>query len=366
MPSTLRYLHEYFRPDPERTSVMETAYTRDGEMLPATVYRPRREAGRLPGWVVLHGLTFSGRAHTGLVRFARSVAAAGNLVFVPDIPEWRALRLEPAITNATIRAAVHALQQRDDVDHRRAGLFGFSFGATQALIAAADPDVGALLHGIVAWGGYADVERLFVHGMTGEHELDDVTYQAQPDPYGSWIIAGQYLTATPGHEDDGDIAAALHGLALEAGRRQVYAGDPSFDDAKAATRATLPREKRALFDVIAPPTSDLQRRDTGLARRLALELAQTALRCDPLIDPRPWLAGVRTPILLAHGRDDRLIPFTETIRLSRGLTPAMVRRCTITSLFAHSGGTQPGLGAPGLAREAARFYGLLRTVLDLL
>ncbi|MGH7577316.1 MAG: alpha/beta hydrolase family protein [Longimicrobiales bacterium] len=365
MPPTLRYLREYLRPDPARTSATETVYTRDGENLAATVYRPQRRAGRLPGWVVLHGLTTSGRAHSSLVRFARSVAAAGNLVFVPDIPEWRALRLDPAITNATIRAAVHALQQRDDVDHRRAGLFGFSFGATQAIIAAADPEVQTLLHAVAAWGGYADVERLFVHGMTGEHELDGVEYQAEPDPYGTWIIAGQYLSSAPGHEDDGDVAAALHGLALEAGRRRVYAGDPSFDGAKAAARAKLPREKQALFDVIAPPTSRRDR-DTALTRRLSRELAATALRCDPLIDPRPLLDDVRTPVLLAHGRDDRLIPFTETIRLSRALAPETVRGCTITSLFAHSGGTRPGLGAIGLAREAARFYGLLRGVLELL
>lgn len=365
MPSTLRYLREYLRPEPERTSATETVYVRGDETLPATVYRPRRGGRRLPGWIVLHGLTFSGREHPSLVRFARSVAAAGHLVFVPDIPEWRALRLNPAVTLTTIRAAVLALQRRDDVDHERAGLFGFSFGATQALIAAADPETQSLLTGVAAWGGYADIERLFIYGMTGVYELDGFTFRSEPDPYGSWIIAGQYLTTTPGHENDGDVAAALHGLALEAGRSRVYAGDPSFDEVKARLRAALPPDKHKLFDTIAPPTSR-PRRETGLARRLALELAATALRTDPLIDPRAALANVRIPILLAHGRDDRLIPYTETIRLSRGLPRAMLRQCAITSLFAHSGGTQPGLGALGLAREGARFLGVLRGVMKLL
>jgi pimeloyl-ACP methyl ester carboxylesterase len=364
MPSTVRYLREYLRSDPNGLHVTEGTYVRGNDALPATVYRPARGPRRLPGWVVLHGLTYSGREHPSLVRFARSVAAAGNIVLVPEIPEWRALRLDPAVTVATIRTAVVALQQRDDVEHEHAGLFGFSFGATQALIAATDPQVASLLHGIAAWGGYFDVERLFVYGMTGKHELDGITYSSEPDPYGCWIIAAQYLTSTPGHEGDGDVAAAVRELAIEAGRRRTYAGDRSFDGMKASLRDGLAREKRELFDALAPPTTR-PRSDTGYARGLALSLAATALRVDPLIDPRDLLERVRTPTLLAHGRDDRLIPFTETIRLSRALPQTIIRSCTITSLFSHSGGTQRNLGLTGIARESVRFVRILRRIMRL-
>jgi pimeloyl-ACP methyl ester carboxylesterase len=364
MPSTTRYLREYFRPDPSRLIVTDVDYARGEDTVPATVYRPARGPRRLPAWVVLHGLTYTGRAHPALVRFARSVAAAGNLVFVPDIPEWRALRLDPAVTIATIRAAVFALQQRDDVDHAHAGLFGFSFGATQALIAAGDPEVQSMLHGIAAWGGYADVDRLFLYGMTGAHELDGFRFSSEPDPYGVWIIGGQYLTATPGHEGDGDIAAAVRQLALEAGRGQLYAGDAAFDETKRRLRAALDPAKRELFDIIAPPTTR-PRRDTRYARDLALALAATAKRLDPLIDPAPYLERLRVPTLIAHGRDDRLIPFTESLRLSRALPRGTLRSCTITSLFTHSGQTQASLGARGIAREALRFFGLLRGIMKL-
>ncbi len=365
MPSTLRYLRAYLRPGAARVEAHEVEYDRGDERVPATLFRPARGPRRLPGWVVLHGLTWSGREHPALVRFARAVAAAGNVVFVPDIPEWRALRLDTAVTIGTIRAAVRALQERDDVDHERAGLFGFSFGATQALIAATDAAVQGMLHGIAAWGGYADVERLFLYGMTGVHELDGVRYRSEPDPYGSWIIASQYLTSAPGHQDHADVAAAVRQLAVEAGRQRLYAGDPWFDPLKARLRAELPPERRELFDAIAPPTTR-PRRDSGYTRGLALALAHTALRLDPLIDPRQALARVRLPILLAHGRDDRLIPFTETIRLARALPPASLRSATITSLFTHSGGTQANLGVTGLAREGLRFYGVLKGIMSLL
>ena len=69
------------------------------------------------------------------------------------------------------------------------------------------------------------------------------------------------------------------------------------------------------------------------------------------------------PVLVAHGRDDRLIPFSESVRLARALPQQQLVGITITSLFQHSGGTQSGLGPIGLVREGTRFLRLLHRVL---
>jgi pimeloyl-ACP methyl ester carboxylesterase len=359
---TAKFLKHYLRGGAALT-VEETSYDRGQESLPATVYRPLR-GGRLPGWVVLHGLTYTGRQHKSLVKFAGAVAAAGNIVLVPEIPEWRKLQVAPAVTVATIRAAVKALQSRADVAHEHAGLFGFSFGATQALVASCDPEIRPLLSGIAAWGGYCDLHRLFDFAMTGEHELDGRHYTLPPDPYGVWVMTGNYLTSMPGYEGAANAARALHALAQDAGQRGLYAWDPVFDETKVRLRQELDSGEREIFDLIAPPTNSPPG-DRAQLRALARQLADTVMRVDPLMDPRPFLARVEVPTLLAHGRDDRLIPFTETIRLERALPPAVLRGRTITALFAHSGGTQSGLGRVGVAREGARFVNLLRRTLAL-
>jgi dienelactone hydrolase len=360
---TLRYLRHYLKPKPGRVSAEEIEFPRGAESLPATVYRPRSH-GALPGWVVLHGLTYTGRQHPSLVRFASAVAAAGNVVFVPDIPEWRALRVAPAVTVETIRSAVRALQSRDDVAHEHAGLFGFSFGATQALVASCEPEVRKLLSGVASWGGYCDLRRLFDFAMTGEHELDGVEHRVAVDPYGIWVMTGNYLTAMAGFEHAAGAAAALHALALEAGRSGLYAWDPAFDATKVQLRERLSAPDREVFDLIAPPTTRPAGHSAQM-RGLARGLAEAVLRVDPLMDPTPYLPQVSLPTLLAHGRDDRLIPFTETLRLARALPAPVLRGCTITSLFAHSGGTRSGLGPVGVAREGVRFIDLLRRTLTL-
>jgi pimeloyl-ACP methyl ester carboxylesterase len=363
MASLMGFLRAYVRPGRADLTKTETTYRRGELRLPATLYRPRGTR-RLPGWVVLHGLTYTGREHPALVHFVEAIAAAGNLVLVPDIPEWRDLRVAPAVTHDTIRAAVRALHDRTDVLEDRIGLFAFSFGATQSLIAAADPDVRTLLRALAAWGGYHDVRALFRFGILGEHELDGREYRVRPDPYGAWIMSGNYLTHIPGHEGDTRLAAAARELALEAGRRRRFAGDPIYDESKRRLRASLDPTDHALFDLIAP-TADTPPPDPEWARDMAQQLADAALRVDPLMDPRPFLPRPGVNTLLAHGRTDRLIPFTETIRLSRALPADQLEGCTITALFEHSGGTNRALGPLGVVAEGIRFLAVLGRILHL-
>jgi hypothetical protein len=363
MPSLIRFLHAYARPGRADLRKTEITYQRGELQLPATLYRPRGQ-DPLPGWVVLHGLTHTGREHPALVRFVEAIAAAGNIVFVPEIPEWRDLRVAPAITHETIRAAVRALHDRPDVVADRVGLFGFSFGATQSLIAAADPAVSGLLRAIAAWGGYHDVRALFRFGILGEHELDGRTWRVRPDPYGAWIMSGNYLTQIPGHEGDAHIAAAARELALEAGRRRRFAGDPIYDETKTRLRARLDPRDYPLFDLIAP-MAHTPAPDPEWARDMSQRLAEAALRADPLMDPQPFLPGLGVQTLLAHGRTDRLIPFTESIRLSRAIPADRLEGCTVTALFEHSGGTNQRLGPLGLASEGVRFLTVLGRILHL-
>ena len=244
------------------------------------------------------------------------------------------------------------------------GLLAFSFGATQAIMAGADPALAELLHGIVAWGGYGDLHATFTYGLTGTHQYQGRRLSMEPDPYGVWVIAANYLTRAPGHESAGAVAAALHELAIEAGELGHYAWEPIYDASKLRLRERLPEEQRELFDYLAPPTHR-PRRDEPQARALAAQLADTALHCDPDLDPLPLLPRVRVPVLLAHGRDDRLIPFPESLRLDSWLPASCRRGCIVTGLFAHSGGTREGMSALNRAREAARFLGLLHRILNL-
>jgi hypothetical protein len=141
----------------------------------------------------------------------------------------------------------------------------------------------------------------------------------------------------------------------------AFAWEPVYDATKARIRAELSPAERELWDVIAPP-SGVTPSDTALAVRLADAFSAAALEKDPGLDPRPHLGKVRGRVVLSHGRADRLIPFTETLRL-RTLLPAAARpSVTITGLFAHS--AHAGWMHPlDRVREAGLFIRLLNDAL---
>ena len=362
MVPVVKYLRQYFKPSDSAVEVSFASYDRDGMRHRAAVYRPANAKGRLPAWIVLHGLTYRGLQHPSLVRFASSLAASGHIVFIPEIMEWTQLHIAPALTPPTIYASADALRLRPDVDGDRIGVFAFSFGATQSLIAATDPRLADRIRAIVAWGGFADTARLTRFGFTGEHELDGVVERLVPDPYGRWIVGANYLTTVPGHADKKAAADALMVLAREAGKSGVFAGDPIHGKLNAELASSLDKQQRQVFELFAP----VGPHNVEAARAIAAELAAGVVAREPLMDPSRHLSAVRIPTLIAHGRDDRLIPYTESIRLTRSLPSGVLLESTITSLFSHSGGTEPGLGAIGLAREGRKFAAVLNRILTTL
>lgn len=372
MPSTLRFLRQYLLPRPSAVEREETTYPRAGEELPASLYRPagRAEAdgpaGGLPGWVALHGLTYRGRRHESLDRLARALAASGAAILVPDIPEWRALRVAPETTVQTIEAAVLELDARPFTTPGRIGVIGFSFGGTHALVASTAAALEGHLAAVASWGGYADLRRTLRFAFLGRHELDGERHSLEPDPYGRWIMTGNYLTTVPAHRDDGAVADALLWLAREVGRRKLMAWEPTTDPLKEAARADLGPADRELFDLIAPPAgvapSPPQQKRLG---ELADRLADTAAEEEPLLDPTPYLPRVPVPVFLAHGRDDRLMPWTELTRLQRALPDGRVRHAVVTGLFAHSF-RERRFPTPSMAVEAVRFVRAINRMVHLI
>ncbi len=354
-----RFLHSYLRHPRGRLHHSEVGLEVDGSTVPATLLKPPIDRP-LPGWIVLHGITVPGRHHPGMVRFASSLAASGALVLIPEVPAWRRLQLDPALGDRTIAAAAALLRERSDVLRDGLNIVGFSFGATQALVSAALPELRPQIRGVVGFGGYGDLQRTLHFMMTGEHQWRGRHYRLNPDPYGRWIVVGNYLTQVPGFETMIEVQRAACTLAEEAGRRGAYAADREYDPLKAELRQALPAEQREVWDLIAPP-SDVEP-DADEARRLAELLYEAAGEVDPALEPARRLSSLDQKVVLVHGRGDRLIPFTETLRLREMLPASASVTATITRLYAHSRSAER-LSPLAYPWEGARFVGLLNHAL---
>ena len=357
MPDTMRFLIRFARPEADPRHERERHLIDDGGR-PATLYLPSGPPRPRPAWVLLQGVTVPGRHHEGVRRMARALAAAGHVAVVPEVPSWTALRVDPRETSPAILSALALLRTTREADIARVGLMGFSVAATWALIAAAD--LRGELTTVVGIGGYADLRRMLRAMVIGEHDWRGRRFRYRPDPYGRWILGADLLPhlddAQYGTQQEHEAAAdALHRLAVTAGRNGALADQPVYDDLIADLRGGVPSGALGAWDLLAPPSAGpVPDGEAGVA--LADVLADAALRRHPELDAAGRLDRVDVPVILLHGRGDRLIPFTESLRLASLLPRATRARVHITRLIGHAKAEQrPATSPLAAAREITRF-----------
>ena len=258
---------------------------------------------RLPGLVLVHGLSPEGKDEPRLQEAARLLARAGWAVAVPTVEGLTVLRLRPDDAGA-VAGAVRALHAAG----YRAAVLGVSLGAGPALLAAADPSVAGGLTAVLALGGYASATELLRFTLTGAYAFEAETGRA------------------PVHEEAiAQFARANGELVDAAGRRLVDNRDPAAFDRLAAE---LPPSTRALLDALSP----------GRA-----------------------IGGLRAPLFLIHGRQDRAVPFTESRRLAAAARAAgRPVRLAIVGGVSHVEAGRRAAGLADLARLWAAFYAFRR------
>lgn len=341
----------------------------DGAPVPIRVRWYSREGAKrpLPGWLLLHGAAVQGPDHPALVRFAAALASAGAVVAIPEIPAWSRLELDPGPVGPIVERTLSCMGSDPGVRSQSVMLAGFSFGCLQAIRVAADLGATGRVRGVVGFGGYCDLESAVRFGMTGFFRQRGRRRQmrkARPDPYGRWVFGANYLHLIPGYEGAKEVSSALRELARTAGIRGVLAWEPVYDDLKARLAAPLSPDNRNLFRVFAPESG--AEPDLEAAQRIAPLLANAGRLAHPLLELPPSLdAGALPPVRLVHGRDDPLVPFTETLALERrlrDLAPGVDVRATVTGLFGHAREGSSLLARPA---ETTRFLIALRGLMSL-
>lgn len=333
-----------------------------GGPIPATFLLPPTATSFLPAWVTLHGITRPGRNHPTLLRFVRALAYSGNAVLLPEIREWTELNLAPERAAQVLKASILALAERGEVSENRLGAIGFSFGAPQVLLAGSDPDLFPYLRAVVGFGSYAELESTLRFMFFGKHELNGTRYAVDPDPYGRWVVTGNYLNEIPEFSHAGDVAQALLELARAAGDEQIGAWKDVYESLKEELSQDLDPSRKPLFRALA--VSGAMEESGSPAEELIRGMTRAATRISPLLEFRSRLGALRVPARLIHGRQDRLIPFTETLRLADSMPRGVDTRVFLTGMFSHSR-QDTARALLGRIREHIRFLYMMSDILGL-
>ena len=293
-------------------------------------------------YVVVPGMHPDGPADPRLDRFCRLLAASGFLVDAPLLRHHLRLRLSPETPADLVRALTAFAPAVDALGLPPPALFSISFGSLPAIIAAAEHP--SLVSGLALFGGFADFDAAIRYAVTGSDG------QATPDPLNRPALFLNFLPHLDLGNDLGRVEWGWLTMVRRTWGRPELKLEGARDGIAHELAAHVPARHRELFLIgcgLAPGGEALLDR--------VLPLVATAHA-----DPRPHLGRLTRPVLIAHGRDDDVIPVRQADELARALPAGLPRRVCVTGLYGHTGSARPTPGA--IAGELRTMLSLVRAL----
>ena len=322
-------------PTPMRQAVR---YQVERRAYAADLYHPGEPAEA--ALVLVPGTAEQGKDDPRLVAFARTLARARFAVLVPDIESLRALYVGPEDIRSIADAVRYFAGRMGNPAEPSIGLAAISYAAGSAILAALEEKARDKVRFIVAIGGYHDIGAVVTFFTTGKYRDGPRApwRHKTPNAYGKWVFVranaprlesprDRALLTSMAERKRHDLDADVRDLAVELGPegRSVYALLTNDDpDAVPGLIAKLPATVRRDMAAL-----DLKGRD---------------------------LARLGADVLLIHGRDDAIIPHTESRALAAALPEGRASLCLVDNL------SHVDLGPGGLidtARMLSATYRLL-------
>jgi hypothetical protein len=282
-----------------------------GGAMAADLYRPAD--GARAGMILVPGVAPTGKDDRRLVAFANTIARAGFEVLVPDLARMRALQVSAADAPLLASAAQWMAQRNPD---RPLGITAISFAGGPAVLALAEPEARGRIDFVLTVGGYYDLPAVITFFTTGafrERESDDWRYRT-PNAYGKWV----FLMSNAQRLDRPADRAALAAIA----RRKMENPGAEVDDLVGA----LGPEGRAVYALLVNTDPSAV---PGLIAALPA-VVRDEIAALNLASRRLDATGAR--FVLVHGRDDAIIPETESQAFARALPADAVSLYLLASL----------------------------------
>jgi hypothetical protein len=313
-------------PEPVRRSTPAPG----AQSLLGDLYWPGEDAAAV--LVLVPGAVEQGKDDPRLVAFANTFARARFAVLVPEIANLRTQHLGPEDAQP-IGAAIRYLGGCVAPAERAGsvGVAAISYAAGPALLAALAPANRDLVGYLTAIGGYYDVEAVITFFTTGYYREDPEApwRHRPPNAYGKWVFVRANAARLAGPTDRMALA--------EIAARKLEDLDADIAD----LRARLGPEGRAVMALLDNPDPD---RVPAL-----IDALPAPIRADleALDLKRRDLSQLPFDLILLHGRDDPIIPSTESQALAAAVPDDRVSLYVLdrlTHIELSPGGLLDGLG----------------------
>lgn len=298
---------------PSRTSI---SYTIAGRSNSGDLYLPG-EGVPEAGMVLIPGAVPEGKDHERLVELALTLARVRFAVLTPELSGYRELKIRPAQVRE-VADAFHYLADNESLSpDGRAGIGAFSFAVGPAVLAALEEDIRDRVRFVFGVGGYHDLRLAIRYFTTGYFEENGAPQYVEPSDYGRLVFA----KTVQDHLRDPTDRAILEAMV------EVKMKDATADLSSLASR--LGPEGQSVYRLLTntDPHETLQ--------LISVLPKETVATIDALTLADKELRGLAARLILVHGKTDPLIPFSESMALSRAAAPSQARIFIINHALGH-------------------------------
>ncbi len=254
-----------------------------------------------------------------LQAFAGTLARARFLVLIPDSPSMRQLLLSPEDANTVADAVLYLDKRRAQARFGRIGISAVSYAVGPSVIAALRSDVRDKVDFVFAIGGYYSMVDALRYLTTGYFRApgdgrETPWREGKPDFVMIWrfILYNAILIQPPRDQ------VALMALAQVKMRNLDANPNPFLEN--------IGDEAASVYALASNGNPDrVERLIAGLPAKLRDGMRGLDLATRDL-------SVLKARLILVHGRDDRIIPPGESIRLAGAAPPGRVRLYLLDAL----------------------------------
>ena len=303
------------------------------------LYEPAQRADA--GLVLVPGLAPEGKDDPRLVAFARTLARAQFRVLVPDIPSMRDQKVRPADTRDIADAIVYLGNSSSAQGSPTLGVVAVSYAVGPAILATLRDDAHDHVAFLVAIGGYYDIEVAITFITTGcfrDPRTGDWQHR-EPNEYGKWVFARSNVERLALRRDR-DLVSRIAERKMANPKAEV--GDLT---------ARLGPEGRAVYALLVnTQPAAVPQLIAALPPAIREDMAALDLR-------RHDLSRLPPRLILVHGRDDAIIPPSESVQLAHA-APDRAKLYLVDSL------THVDIGVAGISDTLALLSAVYRLLAE--
>ena len=307
---------KWVTPDPVREAVSFPISNGEGT---ADVYRVS-DGKRRAGVLVFLGINPAPRDDHRVVNLGNGLARAGFVAMFCWSPSLIGKRISPAEPDNLVWA-FKCLRQLEYVDPDRVGMGGFCVGASLCIVAASDPRISEDVNFVSSFGAYYDMADMLKQVSTHRSFYGQTVEPWCPNHLTEEVLINQVVEGL----DQKEEREILTRIFIE----KSVTESPSLDG--------LSVEGKAVYQLLS------LRSDPGEAQNPTLEEADRLVQGLPaglreelkVISPSANINNLKAQLLIAHDREDNLVPSEESRRLADAISGRGRSRYTEFSFFSH-------------------------------